>query len=87
MPKPITNQIERNIAKVKSVKDIINLFKSEKKNDNGIDDTKYKGLRNIRYLYGPKMKKGNGIDDTKHKGLRELRYLFKPKKEDNDIKE
>ena len=69
---PIKNQIEKNRAKDKSIKDIRNLFKPKKKEDNGIDITEYKGLGDIRHLY--RIKK---CYDIEFKGLRDIRTLFK----------
>ena len=78
MPKPRANQIERNIAQDKLIKDIKNLFKPKKKKGNGIDNTKYKGLRDIRYLYETKEIKDNGIKDEV---LSDIRTLFEPEED------
>ena len=55
IPNPITNRIERNIAKDEQFKDIRYLYKPKNGCDNE-DDIAYKRLRDIRTLFEPEEK-------------------------------
>ena len=73
MPNPLTNQIERKIAKDEPVKETRNSFNRRKKKDNDTDNTEYKELRNIR----PKRyHDSDNNDDIEYKGLRDIKTLF-----------